>query len=143
VTRLALLGGLEADEIEEERRRDGTAQGELGAARALAARPTAQAKAEAWAALTEDDVSNRSFEAVAAGLWPAEQAALAAPYLPAYLAEGPRWAARGPAFSLVVGSSFPAFHLDADQLELLREALAGELPTVLRRHWEDVLDDRA
>ena len=58
------------------------------------------------------------------------------------VASGPRWAARGPAFSQVVGMGFPAFHLDQTQLALLREALAGELPTVLRRHWEDALDDR-
>ncbi len=41
VHRLAGLGGLDADAIEEERRRDGSAQGDLGAATALAARPDA------------------------------------------------------------------------------------------------------
>jgi aminopeptidase N len=142
VRRLALLGELDADAIEEERRHDGTAAGDLGAAAAWAARPTAEAKAEAWAALGTDDVSNRRFTALAAGLWPAEQAELAAPYLPEYLAAGPMWAARGPAFSLVVGQAFPAFHLDSVQLDLLRNAVADEVPTVLRRHWEDALDDR-
>ncbi len=143
VRRLAGLGELDAQAIEEERRRDGTADGDLGAATALAARPTAEAKAEAWSALTEDDISNRRFSAIAAGLWPAEQAELAAPYLPRYLEAGPRWASRGPAFSLVVGHCFPAFHLDDAQLDLLRQALAGDVPTVLRRHWQDILDDRA
>ena len=127
------LGGLDAPGIEDERRRDGTADGDLGAATALASRPTAEAKAEAWAALVQDDVSNRRFGAVATGLWPAEQAELAAPYLPRYLEAGPRWAARGPAFSQVVGHGFPAFHLDDAQLDLLRQALAGDVPTVLRR----------
>jgi aminopeptidase N len=144
VQRLALLGGLDDAAIEAERRRDGTATGDLGAATALAARPTPEAKAEAWAALVEDDVSNRRFTAVAAGLWPAEHADLAAPYLPQYLDAGPRLAAaRGPAFAHVVGWAFPAFHLDRAQLDRLREALAGDVPTVLRRSWEDVLDDRA
>ena len=55
---------------------------------------------------------------------------------------GPRWAARGPAFSAVVGDAFPRFHLDQAQLDLVREALAGDVPTVLRREWEDELDDR-
>jgi aminopeptidase N len=142
VQRLALLGALDSGAIEEERRRDGTADGDLGAAAALAARPTAEAKEEAWAALMAEDVSNRQFTAVTSGLWPAEHAGLAAAYLPRYLEAGPRWAERGPAFSQVVGMCFPAFHLDDAQLGLLRDALAGELPTVLRRHWEDVLDDR-
>ena len=142
VHRLAGLGGLDARAIEEERRRDGTSNGDLGAATALASRPTAEAKAEAWSALMEDDVSNRRFSAVAAGLWPAEQGELAAPYLPRYLEAGPRWAARGPAFSAVVGDAFPRFHLDESQLGLVREALAGDVPTVLRRAWEDALDDR-
>jgi aminopeptidase N len=142
VHRLAGLGGLDAETIEEERRRDGTADGDLGAATALASRPTDEAKAEAWSALTEDDISNRRFAAIATGLWPAEQADLGAPYLPRYLEAGPRWAARGPAFSAVVGDAFPDFHLDGAQLDLVREALAGDVPTVLRREWEDELDDR-
>ena len=33
--------------------------------------------------------------------------------------------------------------LGSNQLDLLRAALAGDLPTVLRRNWEDLLDDRA
>ncbi len=144
VHRMAELGALDAGAIEAERRRDGTADGDLGAATALAARPTPEAKAEAWAALTGDDgISNRRFAAIAAGLWSPEQADLGAPYLPVYLEAGPRLAARGPAFSQVVGDAFPRFHLDQAQLQLLQDALAGEVPTVLRRDWEDALDDRA
>ncbi len=142
VQRLALLGALESGAIEDERRRDGTADGDLGAATALAARPTAGAKEEAWASLVADDVSNRLFTAITRGLWPAEQAELAAAYLPRYLDAGPRWANRGPAFSQVVGAGFPAFHLDQAQLDLLQETLSGDLPTVLRRYWQDALDDR-
>jgi aminopeptidase N len=143
VHRLAGLGELDAGAIEEERRRDGTSDGDLGAATALAARPTAEAKQESWSALTEVDIPNRRFAAIATGLWSAEQAEPAAPYLARYLEAGPRWAARGPAFSQVVGQCFPAFHLDDAQLDLLRRALSGDVPTVLRRQWEDVLDDRA
>ena len=107
-----------------------------------AARPTAEAKEEAWGSLVAEDVSNRRFAAVTRGLWPAEQAELAAAYLPRYLEAGPRWARRGPAFSQVVGAGFPAFHLDRAQLDLLRATLSGDLPTVLRRYWQDALDDR-
>ncbi|HET6937671.1 MAG TPA: aminopeptidase N, partial [Nocardioides sp.] len=46
VQRLALLGALDAGAIDDERRRDGTADADLGAATALAARPSAEAKEE-------------------------------------------------------------------------------------------------
>ncbi len=141
VRRLAELGGLEAPEIEAERRRDGTAAGALGADTALAARPTAAAKKAAWQAMTEDpDVSAHRFRALAAGLW--AQRELAAPYLAAYLEVAPALARRGSAFAAAVGESFPAFPLTAGELELVRAALRNDMPAVLRRHWEDELDDR-
>jgi aminopeptidase N len=94
--------------------------------------------------MAEDpEVSNRMFAALADGLWSPEQAALGAPYVGKYLEAAPAIAARrGPGFANVVGSSFPRMHLDDAQLDALREALAGDVPTVLRRQWEDELDDR-
>ncbi|QIG44415.1 aminopeptidase N [Nocardioides anomalus] len=143
VARLAALGELTADEIEAERRRDGTDEGDLGAATALAARPTAEAKAEAWAAMSEDrDVSNRRFTALAHGLWSPEHPDLVAPHVAAYVDAGPRLARRGTAFAQEVGRAFPALHLTDDQLGLVRAALAGDVPAVLRREWEDAVDDR-
>ena len=134
---------LEAPEIEAERLRDGTAAGDLGAVTALAARPTAEAKSAAWAAMTEDpDVSVRRFRALAAGLWSLSQRELVAPYVAAYVAVAPSLARRGSAFAAAVGRAFPAFPLTAEELELVREALRGDVPAVLRRHWEDELDDR-
>jgi len=143
VHRLAGLGALDADGIEEERRRDGTAQGDLGAATALAARPTAEAKAEAWAAMRTAEVSNRRFSALARGLWSPEQAELVAAYVPAYAAAAPGLCQRGSAFAAGVGAAFPALFLDDAQLDLFRAALRGDVPAVLRRAWEDALDDRA
>jgi aminopeptidase N len=141
VRRLAELGGLDAPEIEAERQRDGTAAGALGADTALAARPTAAAKSVAWSAMTEDpDVSAHRFRALADGLW--AQRELAAPYIAAYVEVAPVLAKRGSAFAGTVGRSFPAFPLTADELELVRAALRDDLPAVLRRHWEDELDDR-
>jgi aminopeptidase N len=142
VTRLAAIGAADADLIEDERRRDGTVDGELGAARALAARPTPEAKAAAWAAATEPGVANRRFEALTGGLWQAEQAALVAPYVDRYLAEAPALAERGQAFAQAVGRAFPAVPLDAEQLGAVRAALPGVTNTILRRDWEDALDDR-
>ena len=126
VQRLAEVGapGVEAL-VEEERRRDGTFAGDLGAARALASRPTPEAKAEAWAAAVDPEVSNRVFESLLAGLWSSEQAALCAPWVERYLAEGPHLAERrGQAFSQVVGQAFPAFPLTPEQLDAVR-ARAG------------------
>ncbi|MFC6287676.1 aminopeptidase N [Nocardioides sp. GCM10027113] len=141
--RLASLGDLSRDEIEQEREADGTVLGELGAATAAAALPDAGAKADAWARMYDDpQVSNRMYVALATGFWDPEQAALVAPYVGRYLAESPGVArARGQAFSQVVGRSFPAVPLTEDDLEAADKALAGDVPTVLRRHWEDQLDE--
>lgn len=144
VRRLAELGAADSDAIEAERARDASGAADQAATTALAARPTPEAKAAAWAAMAEDpDVSNRRFAALADGLWSPEQASLGAPYVARYLEAAPAIAARrGPGFANVVGSSFPRVRLDDDQLDLLRAALAGDVPTVLRRAWEDELDDR-
>lgn len=143
VGRLAELGGLDAAQIEAERLRDGTAAGDLGALTALAARPTAAAKSAAWAEMTEDpDISVGRFRALAAGLWSLAQRDLVAPYVAAYVALAPALARRGSAFAAAVGQAFPAFPLTAAELELVRAALPGDVPAVLRRYWEDELDDR-
>ena len=143
LARLATLGAVDAERIEAARVADGSYAGDLGAARALAARPTSAAKAEAWAAMTEPDVSNRLFESLAAGLWDAARPELCAPYVDAYLTQGPDIARRrGQGFSLVLGrNAFPALALDADQRSRLAEVLAGDVPTVLARQWNDALDD--
>lgn len=143
VRRLAELGGLTAAQIEAERLRDGSATGNLSADTALAARPTTEAKSAAWAAMTEDpDISVRHFRALATGFWSLSQRELVAPYVAAYVAVAPALARRGSAFAAAVGRAFPALPLTAEELEPVRTALRGDVPTVLRRHWEDELDDR-
>ncbi|WP_305789440.1 aminopeptidase N [Symbioplanes lichenis] len=140
VHRLATLGALDAAAIEAERLRDGTTAGDLGAATALAARPHPDAKAGAWAAMTDPTVSVRRFRALATGLW--SQRDLATPYIAAYVAAAPELARRGSAFGQAVGRAFPAVELTADELDLVRDQLRTGVPTVLRRLWEDELDDR-
>ncbi|MEV7621667.1 M1 family aminopeptidase [Actinoplanes sp. NPDC089786] len=143
IRRLAELGALDAAGIEAERRRDGTNIGELGAAAALAARPDPEAKAAAWAEMTSDPtVSVRRFRALATGFWSVSQRDLVAPYLPAYLEIAPTLAARGSAFAAAAGRAFPALPLTADELAQVRASLTADLPPVLRRLWEDELDDR-
>jgi aminopeptidase N len=116
-------------------------QAELSAVSALAARPTTAAKDAAWAVASDPSVDNRRFAAVMEGLWSPEQADLLAPYVDRYLREAPGWAARGQAFAQVVGSARPTLLLTESQRSHLVSALAGEVPTVLRRKWEDWLDD--
>ncbi len=144
VHRLASLGAMATDAVEEERVGDGTVVGDLGAATALAAIPDPDSKAAAWSWMFEDpDVSNRRFGALAAGFWNPEQWALVHPYVARYLAEAPAVAgARGQAFSQLVGRlAFPRIPLTAPDLAALEAALAGDVPTVLRREWDDALDD--
>ena len=142
VVRLASLGEADARFIAAERDRDGTAEGDLGALRALAARPSAIAKDAAWEAMLSPGVDNRRFAALASGMWIAEQAHLLRPYVDAYLTEAPALATRGQAFALEVGHAFPQIALDPEQLDGLRAALANGVPTILRRSWEDHFDDR-
>lgn len=142
VARLAALGEADARFIAAERDRDGTVEGDLGALRALAARPSTIAKDAAWEAMLAPGVDNRRFGALASGMWIAEQAHLLRPYVAAYLAEAPKLATRGQAFALEVGRAFPRIALDAGQLDALRAALADGVPTILRRSWEDHFDDR-
>ena len=141
--RLASLDALDSDAIERERLADGTVVGDLGAGRALAAIPDAAAKAAAWARMTEDPhISNRLFEAMAEGFWDVEQAELVAPYVARYWAEAPRiGAARGPSFCARLGNAFPWVPLTDEQVGDLETALAGDVPAILRRDWEDALDD--
>jgi aminopeptidase N len=143
IRRLAALGALTPEQIDDERHGDGTVVGELGAARALAAIPHPEAKARAWGRMFEDPhVSNRMFVATAEGFWDPEQVALVHPYVAHYLAEAPAVArARGQAFSLLVGRAFPNIPLGEPDVAAVEAALAGDVPTVLRRAWEDRLDD--
>ncbi|MFF3642410.1 aminopeptidase N [Streptomyces sp. NPDC002564] len=87
VARLAATGRLDEAGIEAELRRDRTAAGERHAAAARAARPTAQAKAEAWASVVESDsLPNAIQEAVIGGFVQTDQRELLAPYAEKYFA---------------------------------------------------------
>ncbi|MFF8911910.1 aminopeptidase N [Streptomyces sp. NPDC015032] len=87
VERLAATGVLEEDEIAGEYERDKTAAGERHAATARAARPTEEAKAEAWASVVESDkLPNSLQEAVIAGFVQTDQRELLAPYTEKFFA---------------------------------------------------------
>ncbi|MEP6817303.1 MAG: ERAP1-like C-terminal domain-containing protein, partial [Marmoricola sp.] len=142
LTRLAELGAVDLARLDEEAAADPSSQSETGAARARAAIPAVDAKERAWSVFSAADVGNRVFRAVAAGLWVPEQAGLVAPYVERYLAEAPAWAERrGQGFSRTIGHAFPVHAVTEQTRDGLSNALAADVPTVLRRAWEDQLDD--
>jgi aminopeptidase N len=85
--RLVALGIAGDAEIEAEVQRDPTAAGQRHAASAKAARPTAEAKAEAWRLAVEDEsLPNAVQAAIIGGFWHPEQADLLEGYVEKYFA---------------------------------------------------------
>ncbi|MFH0518145.1 aminopeptidase N [Streptomyces sp. M41] len=85
VQRLAAVGRFDEAEIAGEYERDRTAAGERHAATARAARPTAEAKAEAWSSVIDSDkLPNALQEAVIGGFVQTDQRELLAPYTDRY-----------------------------------------------------------
>ncbi|OMI38389.1 aminopeptidase N [Streptomyces sparsogenes] len=85
--RLAATGRAGEEAIAAELERDRTSAGERHAATARAARPTPEAKAEAWASVVEDDkLPNAVQEAVIRGFVQTDQRELLAPYTEKYFA---------------------------------------------------------
>ncbi|WP_405613914.1 aminopeptidase N [Streptomyces sp. NBC_00076] len=81
VQRLASVGRYDEAEITGEYERDKTAAGERHAATARAARPTEEAKAEAWGSVVESDkLPNAVQEAVIGGFVQTDQRELLSPY---------------------------------------------------------------
>ncbi|WP_030020575.1 aminopeptidase N [Streptomyces monomycini] len=87
VQRLATTGRADDKVIDAELERDRTSAGERHAAAARASRPTAEAKAEAWASVVESDkLPNAVQEAVIGGFVQTDQRELLAPYADKYFA---------------------------------------------------------
>ena len=86
LTALVAAGAADADAIEAERRREDTATGRERATRAMAARPTAEAKAEAWEQAVEGDgLPNTIVDALGLGFGRAgTPAELLRPYVERY-----------------------------------------------------------
>ncbi|MFH8343913.1 aminopeptidase N [Streptomyces sp. NPDC018045] len=87
VQRLAATGRADEKVIDAELERDRTSAGERHAAAARASRPTAEAKADAWASVVESDkLPNAVQEAVIGGFIQTDQRELLAPYAEKYFA---------------------------------------------------------
>jgi len=116
---LAALGVAGDIEIETELDRDPTATGKERAAEALAARPTAEAKADAWTkAVERNDLSNQMVEAVSAGFRRSRDLSLLEPYVEKYHAMlVDAWAERSVAIGERVVGGFYPFSLASQQLK--------------------------
>ena len=85
--RLVVTGRAGVEQIDSELERDPTAAGQRHAAGCRAARPTAEAKAEAWSSLVDsDELPNAVQAAVIGGFGQPEQPDLLEPYVERYFA---------------------------------------------------------
>jgi aminopeptidase N len=135
--RLVVLGEAGDDAIEAEVQRDPTAAGQRHAASARAARPTPEAKAEAWRLAVEDDaLPNAVQAAVIGGFWNSEQLPLLEPYVDRYFeAIGDVWRTRTTemAQNVVVGL-YPTLLVQPGVVERTDRYLQQEdIPSPLRR----------
>ncbi|WP_432588281.1 aminopeptidase N [Streptomyces sp. HD1123-B1] len=135
--RLAATGRADEAAVAAELERDKTSAGERHAATARAARPTPEAKAEAWASVVESDkLPNAVQEAVIGGFVQTDQRELLAPYTERYFATVKEiWNSRSHemAQQIAVGL-YPALQVSQDTLDATDAWLASADPTpALRR----------
>jgi aminopeptidase N len=137
VVQLARVGAVGAEAIAAERRRDDTDLGERQALTALAVRPTAEAKSEAWERLLEDaDLSHTLARQVWGGFDRLDRPDLLAPYRDRYFAALDRvWAERSLDFAIeFAGAMFPHSQVEDGLLAATDAALdRADLPRPLRR----------
>ncbi|MCX5210382.1 aminopeptidase N [Kitasatospora sp. NBC_00240] len=142
--RLAAAGRADDQAIEAELARDRTAAGEEHAATCRAARPTAAAKAEAWASVVESDkLTNYMQDAVIAGFVDSDQRELLAPYTAKYFAAVKDvWESRSHeiAQQIVVGL-YPSVQVEQATLDATDAWLASAEPVpALRRQVVEARD---
>ncbi len=91
VRRAAALGLLCEDDVAQELARDRTASGQLQAEAALAALPDEQVKRRTWEALAAGQVTTAQARTMGAGFWQRGQEELLSPYVDAYLSAVDGW----------------------------------------------------
>ncbi|MFJ9411104.1 aminopeptidase N [Streptomyces sp. NPDC101393] len=134
--RLAATGRADEKAIAAELERDRTSAGERHAAVARAARPTAEAKAEAWASVVASDkLPNALQEAVIGGFVQTDQRELLAPYTAKYFdAVKGVWDARSHemAQQIAIGL-YPALQVSQETLDATDAWLASAGPSAALR----------
>ncbi|OFE15716.1 aminopeptidase N [Humibacillus sp. DSM 29435] len=130
VKALAAIGAADDTQIEAELGRDRTSTGKERAHEALAARPTAEAKAQAWAEAVEANVlSNQMVEAVSAGFRRSCDLSLLEPYIERYHAVAVEaWASRSAAIGERVVGGFYPFSLASAELKEASDAWLAAHP---------------
>ncbi|HVT21354.1 MAG TPA: aminopeptidase N [Mycobacteriales bacterium] len=145
--RLVATGRADDARIEAELARDDTAAGRCHALTLRAARPTAEAKAEAWRQVVErDDLPNAEQNAVIAGFGSYEQRDLLTPYVDSYFAAvGDLYRTRSTEMAqTLIAGLFPYWATDPSTIARTEAYLAGEAPgTVLRRLLLEAKDSLA
>ncbi|MBL1098130.1 aminopeptidase N [Streptomyces coffeae] len=145
---LAATGAADESVIAAELARDDTASGKRHQVRCLAARPSAEVKADAWAAVVDSDrLSNALVEATIAGFDQAGQRELLTPYAPRYFEMIERiWQERSIEIGMaIVRGLFPATQGDAATLKATDAWLADrpDAAPALRRLVLEARDDLA
>ncbi|MER0479915.1 aminopeptidase N [Streptomyces sp. Edi2] len=145
---LAAHGVADEGVISAELARDNTASGKRHQVRCLAARPSAEVKAEAWEAAVESDaLSNALVEATNAGFAQFGQRELLTPYRARYFAAIERvWRERSIEIAMeVVRALFPAWLVEQDTLDAADGWLDGhpQAAPALRRLVLEKRDDLA
>ncbi|GAA0329221.1 aminopeptidase N [Streptomyces blastmyceticus] len=145
---LTAQGAADESALTAELARDNTASGKRHQVRCLAARPSAEVKAEAWAAVVESDtLSNALAEATIAGWNQPSQRPLLAPYAARYFASVERvWQERSIEIGMaVVRGLFPLLQGDRRTLDLTDEWLSAheDAAPALRRLVVEARDDLA
>jgi aminopeptidase N len=144
VTRLAARGALDGDAIEQVRAGDQTDEGLRRATTALAARPSANAKAEAWALARDRQRPLALRRAACAGFHQYDQQELLRPYVDRYVDElGDLWRGRVRQESLdLTEGLFPRAVVADSTVAAGERALATpELPEAGRRVLLEHLDE--
>ncbi|WP_275464671.1 aminopeptidase N [Streptomyces noursei] len=145
---LAAHGVADAAAIDAELARDDTASGKRHQVRCLAARPSAEVKAAAWADVVDSDaLSNALVEATISGFAQSSQRELLVPYAPHYFAAIERiWRERSIEIGMsVVRGLFPSWQVDRAALDAADAWLAehAEAAPALRRLVREEQDDLA
>jgi len=145
LVQLAALGELDEAELSGELEAEPTARTRVDHARAMASRPTAEAKAWAWRRFTGVvEASNYELEAIGEGFWRPGQEMLTAGYVDRYLAgigDAPRLHS-GWVLGDVTRAFFPLTALDRDVVARAESLAATEgLDPTVRRVVRDQADE--
>jgi aminopeptidase N len=145
INTLSTIGEAAEHLIDAELELDPTDQGQRAAASARAARPTAEAKAQAWAAVTSKDLSLAMKRAIASGFHRVDQDELLTAYVQLYFDNlMPIWDSWVIEEALgFVGSMYPHLAITQSVVDLTDEWLAGagDVPGPIRRSLLESQDD--